>query len=198
LKLMKKEGRILGISDGFPRHESMRSMLQVVGVVFRGAYWLEGVMRTVIQRNGWNATSQLERMIRSSPHFQQMRILMTDGLAFAGLNIINIKILNERTGIPVIAVSRERQELESLSEAVKGMERHRFRKSALKAAGQAVPIQLTPARKPVFLHYSGIDLSEVKGIMKRVCTTEIPEPIRVARIFSSVFNRFIIRRIQKD
>jgi hypothetical protein len=195
---MKKEIRILGISDGLPRHESMKPKLEVVGVVFRGACWLEGVMRTVIQRNGCNATSQLARMIRSSPHFQQTRILMTDGLAFAGLNIIDIKILYRKTGIPIIAVSRERQELESISEAVKGMERYRLRKSALKAAGEVVPLQLTPTRKPVFVHYTGIDPTEVKSIMKRVCTTEVPEPIRVARIFSSVFNKFLIRQIQKD
>jgi endonuclease V-like protein UPF0215 family len=148
-------------------------------------------MKTTIQRNGWDATSQLAKMIKSSPHFQQVRLLMTDGLAFGGLNIVNIKTLHEKTGIPIIAVSTEKEASEILSGAIKGLDKYGWRRSALKAAAQPVP--MTPGRRPVYVHYTGIESGDVKSIMRVVCTTEVPEPIRVARVFASAFNQF-----QKD
>ncbi len=190
---VKKEIRILGISDGRPPRSSMGRRVQVVGVVFRGAYWLEGVMRTGIERNGFDATSQIASMIVSSPHFQQTRLLMTDGLALAGLNIVNIKALHKKTGIPTIAVSKGRREAGPLSGAIEKSDAKSTRRDAFKAAGQVVPVLLKPATRPLYAYCAGIDPEEMKSVMKLVCTDDVPEPIRVARIFSSAFNNLLRR-----
>jgi hypothetical protein len=195
---MKKEVRILAISDGTSKRSLIRQNRAIVGVVLRGGHWLEGIMKTIIERNGCNVTSQLVRMIRSSSHFQQTRLIMTDGLAFAGVNIVNIRALHEMTNIPIIAVSRGRKEMEDLSEKMKGLDRHTSRVRALKAAGQPTSLVLEPTRRRIYAYYSGLNSTDLKSIMRGFYVAETPEPIRVARILSSAFNRYLVKRVQKD
>lgn len=193
LKHMKKEIRILAISDGASRRQSKKRSVEVVGVVFRGAYWLEGVMRVTVERDGCNATSNLARMIKDSPHHQQTRLIITDGLALAGLNVVDIRVLHKKTGIPVVAVSRAREEEQLLSNAIGNLSSYRSRRSALKAAGPISLLSLGQGRGPLYVYHAGIEPAQAKDMVKSLCMNDIPEPIRVARIFSLTFNQF-----QKD
>ena len=43
-------------------------------------------------------------MINKSKISDQLTVILTDGITFAGLNILDINKLNRETGIPVIAV----------------------------------------------------------------------------------------------
>ena len=64
LRLVKPEIRIVGIDDGyFVPHTQGRC--EIVGVVFRGGYWLDGVMRTQVQIDGMDATDKIGGMIRT-------------------------------------------------------------------------------------------------------------------------------------
>ena len=46
--MIKPEIRVLGVDDGvFTPH--VKGLVPVVGVVFRGGYWLDGVMHTKIK-----------------------------------------------------------------------------------------------------------------------------------------------------
>jgi len=66
-RVIKPEIRVLGIDDGkFIPHT--KGDVIVVGVVFRGGLWLEGVMHTNIAIDGSNATKQLVSMITNSPY----------------------------------------------------------------------------------------------------------------------------------
>ena len=198
MKFMKKEIRILGVSDGFSYRSSVPRKVAIVGVVFRGGHWLEGVMRSMVEKDGVNVTSRIVEMIRSSPHLQQTRFIMTDGLAFAGFNIINIKTLYEKTGIPVVAVSKRRREVEYLGEAIREMNDNKSRREALEDAGRAFSWTLESSKRPIQLFNAGASAIDIRSIMRGVCETRTPEPIRVARIFSSELNRFLTKQFQKD
>jgi len=193
LKNMKKEIRILAVSNGAPSNLSKKRNIEVVGVVFRGAYWLEGVMWTTLERDGRDATSNLARMIRSSRHFQQMRVIMIDGLALADPNVVNIRVLHKKTGIPVVAVLGTREKQRLSSDAIESLDSCRPRKSRLKASGSISLLTLERGKRPLSLYHLGIDPVQAKDVVKSLCITDIPEPIRVARIFSLAINQF-----QKD
>jgi len=63
---IKFEIRVLGVDDGvFIPHS--KGLVDVVGVVFRGGYWLDGVMRTEIEVDGLDATEKIASMIIESP-----------------------------------------------------------------------------------------------------------------------------------
>jgi len=69
----------------------------VVGVVFRGGYWLDGVMHTKILVDGFDATEKIGAMVTGSPHFKQLRVIMLNGITFAGFNMVDIQALNALT-----------------------------------------------------------------------------------------------------
>ena len=98
-RVIKPEIRVLGIDDGvfMPR---MRALVPVVGVVFRGGYWLDGVMHTKIKVDGLEATSKISSMILNSPHYKQLRVIMLNGVTFAGFNVVDVKKLNAKTKTP--------------------------------------------------------------------------------------------------
>jgi endonuclease V-like protein UPF0215 family len=169
---MKKGIRILGISDGFSQDRDPKRATGVIGVVFRGGHWLEGVMRIPMRRNGVNPTDQIARMITSSPYSEQIRLIMTDGIIFGNHSVVDIGSLNNKTSIPVIAVSRR----------TKGTK-------LLKGVGEPMSILLTSKKKPLQIYRVGLDSADAKSVVKMSCTIDIPEPIRVARLFASTFNR---------
>ena len=102
---VKREIRVLGVDDGVFVPQK-RGKALIVGVVYRGGLWLDGVMHTEIEVDGLDATEKIASMIKSSPHYAQLRVIMLNGLTFAGFNIVDIKRLYGETGLPVIVVSR--------------------------------------------------------------------------------------------
>ena len=65
IRLVKPEIRVLGIDDGqFVPHS--KSQVLIVGVVFRGGYWLDGVMSTQMTNDGLDATQNISKMILES------------------------------------------------------------------------------------------------------------------------------------
>src|SRR4030067_396332 len=93
----------------------------VVGVVFRGGYWLDGVMHTEVVVDGFDATQKISEMVTSSSHYAQLRVLMLNGITFAGFNIVDIKELNALTELPVIAVTRQKPALARIHEAFQNL-----------------------------------------------------------------------------
>src|SRR4030067_1453465 len=133
--VMKPESRVLGVADGVFTPQ-VESLVPVVGVVFRGGYWFDGVMHTEILVDGFDATEKLSAMVRSSPHYGQLRVIMLNGVTFAGFNVVDIKALNATTGLPVIAVTRGKPDLPLIHRALKRLPRSEERWKAAWNAGE--------------------------------------------------------------
>ena len=59
-------------------------------------------MASCIQKyaiDGLDATQKLADMINGSPHRHQLRLVMLNGVTFAGFNIVDIKKLYALTGL---------------------------------------------------------------------------------------------------
>ena len=62
-RYLKPEIRVLGVDDGiFVPHT--KGKVDVIGVVYRGGYWLDGVMRTEVVVDGMDATEKIASMIK--------------------------------------------------------------------------------------------------------------------------------------
>lgn len=182
---IKSEIRILGMNDGIfiPRHTGM---VNIIGVIFRGGRWLEGVMRTEAEVDGMDATEKIAKMIVRSPHHKQLRVIMLSGLTFAGFNIVDIKQLFKMTGLPVIALTTKKPDLEKIKEALKNLPNWRIRWQAVKNAGRIIPIKTKSDAAPVYVQIAGIKREDAKEIVKISCTrSHIPEALRVAHILAS-------------
>jgi endonuclease V-like protein UPF0215 family len=94
---VKKEIRILGVSV---RREDEGYL--VVGVVFRGGLWLDGVMKEVSK--GSELTSVISTLATRSSHAGQIRIILLDRDSMPPEVNIDLTKLYDGTGKPVILI----------------------------------------------------------------------------------------------
>lgn len=183
--MVKPEIRVLGVDDGkFIPHS--KSEVLVVGVVFRGGYWLDGVMSTLVAVDGFDATENICKMITSSPHYRQLRVIMLNGITLGGFNVVDIKVLNDQTGLPVIAVTSKRPNLEEVHSALKNLPRSEERWAAVMNAGELFVVTMRDGRRKIYVEITGISKSVAEQVLRLTSTrSKIPEPLRVAHLVAS-------------
>jgi endonuclease V-like protein UPF0215 family len=186
---IKPEIRVLGIDDGgfVPR---TKGTVDVVGVVYRGGYWFEGVMRAEITIDGLDATEKIAAMIESSPYYRELRVVVLDGVTFAGFNVVDISKLSRRVELPVISVARKKPDLEEIRSALKNLPDFEIRWRAMENAGKIFEVETRKGENPVYMHMAGILREDAEKIMKKTSTRSlIPEALRVAHIIASGLTR---------
>ncbi len=185
IRTVKPEIRAVGIDDGvFTPHS--KELADVVGVVFRGGHSLDGFMHTQVHVDGIDATEKLTRMITESPHYQQLRVIMLNGVTLAGFNVVDIAELHKKTKLPVIAVTRDNPDFEDIRKALRNLPQMKARWKAIQKAGRIHEVFTHESEAPVFVHAVGISKIMTERIMKTTSTrSNIPEPLRVAHIIAS-------------
>ncbi|MBW2980377.1 DUF99 family protein [Candidatus Woesearchaeota archaeon] len=176
--MYKKEIRILGIDDA-PFDKFKKGNVLVVGTMFRGGQWIDGVLSTKITIDGSNSTSRLISMINKSKFKPQLQCIILDGIALGGFNIIDVKELNKKTRIPVLVVIRRMPDFKRIMAALKKLKKeHKYK--LIQKAGQVHKIG------KVYVQMSGLSLEQAKQILKITCTHSLlPEPIRVAHLIAA-------------
>jgi endonuclease V-like protein UPF0215 family len=183
--VIKPEIRVLGVDDGMFAPHTKGSAL-VVGVVFRGGYWLDGMMHTKVKIDGLDATSKIAAMILKSPHHRQLRVIMLNGITFAGFNVVDIKKLNMKTRLPVITVTRDKPDLLDIRKALMNLPRSEERWKIIQNTGEAVEIFARNGREKIYMQFSGICEEDAKKILWSTSTrSNIPEALRAAHLIAS-------------
>jgi endonuclease V-like protein UPF0215 family len=188
---IKNEIRVLGIDDGrfVPRS---KGTVDVVGVVYRGGYWFEGVMRTEITIDGMDATEKLASMIENSHYYGEIRVIVLDGVTFAGFNVVDISELSHRVDLPVMSVAREKPDLEEIRRALKNLPDFEKRWQAMGNAGELFEVETRNGENPVYVQTAGFLCEDAVKILRRTSTrSNIPEALRVAHIIASRLSRSI-------
>ena len=184
-RVIKREIRIVGVDDGvFVPHT--RGIADVIGVVFRGGYWLDGIMKTEIAIDGMDATEKIARMISSSPHYAQIRVIMLDGVTFAGFNVVDINGLSALTRLPVIAITRDEPDFEDIRKALTHLSESRERWRILENESPLTKVKSRKGEEPVYMQVAGISREDAEKIVTETSTrSNVPEPLRVAHLIAS-------------
>ncbi len=179
-KSVKREIRILGIDDA-PFSRKQKKVL-MVGVVYRGGNYLDGLLSFHIKRDGEDATKKLIQAVRKTRHKDQLQIIMLDGITFAGFNLVDIQKLRRKTKLPVIVVMRKRPEMKKFFLALKKLDKRRI--SLVEKAGKIEKIKIN--KKNLYIQTAGISLKRTKKVLQITCIhSAIPEPLRVAHLIAS-------------
>ena len=184
-RVIKPEIRVLGVDDGgFVPH--VEGLVPIIGVVFRGGYWLDGVLSTEVEVDGFDATNKIAGMIVDSSHFKQLRIIMLNGVTFAGFNVVDLANLNSLTGLPVIAVTRKKPNLARICKALKNLPGSEERWKKIMKVGDICEISVRRGKKRVFMHTVGVSIDDATRIVRLTSTrSNIPEALRVAHLVAS-------------
>jgi hypothetical protein len=180
---IKDEIRILGLDDA---HFDLRkdSKAMIVGVVFRGGSYMDGVLRTDVTVDGTDATEKLISLVKKSK-FKDIRVVMLDGLGFAGFNLVDLEKFFEETGLPVIAVVRDMPDFKSIEAALENLGNKEYYLSCINKAGKPNRVETQPG-KYIYIQYNGISFTDARRIVQLSSTRSlIPEPLRVAHLIAS-------------
>lgn len=169
---------VVGFDDA-PFTHSYRGDVQVVGTVYTGLR-LDGIISGRIRKDGANATDRLAQLIRDSKFASQIKLVMLQGIALGGFNVVDIHELHQRLEIPVLVVARRAPNLAAIRSALL----NRVRGGALKwklieRAGEMEPIA------GVYVQRVGLTPNEASKVIQRFAVGgKIPEPLRVAHLIA--------------
>jgi len=177
---VKPEIRILGVDDApFLFGDSEVTLL---GCVFRGGDCLEGVLSARIEKDGFDSTEAIAAMLLSSPHHEQLRVIMLNGITFGGFNVVNLQRLSSLTHLPVIAVQRKKPDLSAFQSAMSNLPFPEKRLGAAKNAGGIKRFN------NLYFQHSNISERSAKEVLGvSITRSNIPEPLRIAHMVARAF-----------
>ena len=163
LRQVKKEIRALGLAA---ETSGINREVILIGVIFRGKKWLDGVIKTTI--TGVDITERTAFTIRESNHYPQIRVILIHRENLDGAYIDSNRLANE-SHRPVIALGYD----EELPYAEPGV---------------VSSITFREQNEEV-IHAFGIDEKTAQRILSITSQEkELPEVLRVAKILRSAVN----------
>jgi uncharacterized protein len=179
---VKSQVRVLGIDDA-PFSFGGRKV-PIVGVVVRLPGYVEGVMMSEVSVDGEDADRAIIDLLCRSRYREQIRMVMIDGTALGGFNVVDIDNLSRATGIPFCTVTRDRPDLRSMRVALQrnfaDWER-RFEIIQRHALNE-----LRTRHGSIFVSISGISIEEAEELVQgSTLQGAIPEPLRLAHLIAT-------------
>jgi endonuclease V-like protein UPF0215 family len=172
----RRFSHVIGFDDE-PFDRAHRGLVRVVGAVFAGAH-LHGIISGRVRRDGAGAARVLAETIRSSRFAAHLQLIMLQGIAVAGFNVIDIADLHRRTGLPILIVARHQPDYDAIRNALLARIRGGARK--WKLIEKAGPMERAAG---VYVQRVGLTLVEAEEAIERFAVTgRIPEPLRVAHL----------------
>jgi len=177
--MIKKEIRIIAWDDCAFSFNS--DEVTLIGAIFRGGSFLDGMLSTTIEKDGMDATEKISNSVTKSRNYDQLSIIMLDGISYGGLNLVDIQKLHRKTKLPVIVFLRKKPDFDKF---LKALERTGGNKRIVESAGVVNKMEING--KDIFYQKAGISEEDCKRIFKLTCVrSNVPEPLRVAHIIAS-------------
>ena len=170
--------RVIGFDDA-PFEKTRGSDVNVSGIVCSNTRF-EGMLWTSLPKDGLNATDVLINTLKNSKFYDQTHVVLTDGIAFGGFNLIDLPILSEQLNRPCIAVMRKQPDFTAIDKALKNFEDYEIRKEKIQRAGEVFTHQ------QFYFQVKGCQ-PEIAGLALERLTDQghVPEALRLAHLIGS-------------
>ena len=170
--------RAIGFDDA-PFGNARGRAVPLVGAVCSGTRF-EGMVFGRVRKDGWNATGEIVRLLEGGKFLPQLHLVLLDGIAFGGFNMVDLEALALRLGRPCAAVMRRPPEWNALERALSRLPSPRRRLEWIRRAG---PIH---ERRGFFFQVRGGDPEEVAEALERLTDVgRVPEALRLAHLIGS-------------
>lgn len=183
---MKTQIRVLGIDDA-PFSFGDRST-EFVGIVIRAPSYVEGAILGSVEVDGNDATEKIARSVLSSRFRPLLSIILIDGVALGGFNVIDIEELHRLSGVPVATVTRKQPDLEAMTKVLK----RKFSdwKRRQEAITRKNVFLVHTGHRPLHVTAAGMDEDDVCEVLGKVTVRgALPEPLRIAHIVATALKK---------
>jgi hypothetical protein len=169
---------VIGFDDS-PFQHNHRGGVAIVGTMYAGLR-LDGILAGRVQRDGVNATPALVQLVARSKWAGQVQLIMLQGIALGGFNVVDAYALHDQLGVPVLVVARHAPDLPAIKNTLLTHVRGGARKWALiERLGPMEPVA------GVWVQRVGLSLAEADALLARLAIHgRIPEPLRVAHLIT--------------
>lgn len=176
--MRRSYAHVVGFDDA-PSSRGRRGDVPVVGAVFAGTR-LDGILYGKVRRDGANAARSLVRLIATSKFAPQIQLVLLQGVALAGFNVVDLHEIHRRLGVPVMVVARRPPRLALIREALLTRVPGGARKWRLIARlGPMEPLA------GVWVQRVGLTAAEAAGVLERLrLHSRVPEPLRTAHLIA--------------
>ncbi len=126
--------RVIGFDDA-PFDMDNDRRVNISGVVCSGSRF-EGMLWGEVEKDGDNATDILVRMVLASKFYEQIHMVLMDGLAFGGFNLIDLPRLTRSLDRPCVAVMRKPPDMPAIKRALTRFDDYEKRFHLISTAGE--------------------------------------------------------------
>ncbi|MCK6630292.1 MAG: DUF99 family protein [Anaerolineae bacterium] len=174
----KRYSNIIGFDDA-PFTPETVGPVKVVGTVYTGLH-LTGVVMGEVTKDGSDAAQKLAELVAASRFVEHIQLVMLQGIALGGFNVVDVADLRDRLGLPVLVVARKLPDLAAVRNALITRVPEGEKKWAL--IERLEPLE---AAGRVYIQRSGLTFEEAEAVILRYTIHgHIPEPLRVAHLIA--------------
>jgi len=170
--------RAIGFDDApFPRRARVR--VPLVGAVCAGTRF-EGMVLGRVVRDGASANDEIVRLLRGGKFLAQLHVVLLDGIAFGGLNVVDLPALASALDRPCVAVMRKRPDLAAVERAIAPLPGASRKLAALRRAG---PIHHAA---PFYFQVAGAEAEQIAKVLPTLTDRgHVPECLRLAHVIGT-------------
>lgn len=170
---LKKQLRVIGFDDA-PFCREQGALVNISGIVCTNTRF-EGMLWGETHKDGTDATEVIANMLLQSKFYQQVHLVLTDGIAVGGFNMIDLPQLAARLDKPCIAVMRKMPDLMAIDQALQNFQDCEQRRAILQKAGA-----IHQEQGFVFQVQGCASDTAAKALAQLTDTGNVPEPLRIA------------------
>ncbi len=175
--MQKKFSNIIGFDDA-PFLAGHTGKVKVVGTIYAKAQF-NGVLIGEVERDGTDASEKLIELISQSKFAESVQLIMLQGIALAGFNVIDVFDLHAQLKLPVLVICRKKPDMDSIRNALLQMRGGKKKWSLIEKLGP-----MEPAAN-VYVQRVGLNHEQAETVVKQFTITgNIPEPLRVAHMIA--------------
>ncbi len=174
----KRFSNIIGFDDAPFDHDYV-GQVNVIGAVFTGLL-MTGVVIGQVEKDGADAAEELVRLVAGSRFAEHVQLVMLQGIALAGFNVVDVHYLHRQLGLPILVVARKLPDMDSVKKALVTQVRDGEQKWGL--IEKLGPME--PAGR-VYVQRVGLTATEAAQVVERFAVySHLPEPLRTAHLIA--------------
>ncbi|MBD2355464.1 DUF99 family protein [Tolypothrix sp. FACHB-123] len=170
--------RVIGFDDA-PFIKGVDEQVSLAGVVCAGTRF-EGMVWGKIHQDGFDATEVICNLLIGRKFLPQLHLVLLDGIAFGGFNVVNLRELSLRLQLPCVTVMRRQPDLAAVEAAMRNLPDFQKRYNNLQQAGTIYDYA------PFFFQVSGEEPAVIAQVLERLTDCgKVPEALRLAHLITA-------------
>jgi uncharacterized protein len=173
----KHFSNVIGFDDA-PFPAGHIGPVKIVGTIY-AKLRLNGILMGEVRKDGMDGAKKLIALISQSRFAESIQLIMLQGIALAGFNVIDFFFMFEQLELPILVVSRKLPHMEKIKDALLKMRYGHHKWNLIERLGPMQPVE------HVYVQRIGLTLAEASTIVKEFTIAgHIPEPLRTAHLIA--------------